>query len=103
MALQNDIESLKNLMDRGQMTAAQANVELVRIQRFRLVTNSLPQDVRRALNQAVKAGTLGHMKKDGHKPECYYHPTFDFLAKSARRQHEDEVRRAVAKVSGFGA
>ena len=103
MALQNDIESLKDLMDRGQMTAAQANVELVRIQRFRLVINSLPQDVRRALNQAVKAGMLGHMKKDGHKPECYYHPTFEYLAKGARKHHEDEIRRAVAKVSGFGA
>ena len=54
MSLQNDIESLKDLMGRGQMTAAQANVELVRIQRVRLITNSLPQDVRHALNQAVK-------------------------------------------------
>lgn len=88
-------------MGRGQMTAAQANVELVRIQRFRLVTNSLPQDVRRALNQAVKAGTLGHMKKDGHKPECYFHPTFEFLANSARRQHEDNIRHACAKVAGW--
>lgn len=101
MALQNDIESLKDLMGRGQMTAAQANVELVRIQRFRLVTNTLPQDVRRALNQAVKAGALGHMKKDGHKPECYFHPTFEFLANSARRQHEDNIRQACAKVAGW--
>ena len=101
MALQNDIESLKDLMGRGQMTAAQANVELVRIQRFRLVTNTLPQDVRRALNQAVKTGALGHIKKDGHKPECYFHPTFEFIANSARRQHEDNIRHACAKVAGW--
>lgn len=101
MAFQNDVEHLKDLMQRGEMTAAQANVELVRIQRYRLVTSPVSADVRKALNAAVKAGVLGHMKKDGHKPECYFHPTFDYLAKGARRQHEDNVLRSVAKVAGF--
>lgn len=103
MALQNDIESLKDLMGRGQMSAAQANVELVKIERFRLITGRVPQDVRRALNEAVHRGELGHMKKDGHKPECYYHPAFDFLAKAARNEHERSVLRSVQRVAGWPA
>ena len=56
MSFQNDIEHLKDLMQRDQLTAAQANVELVRIKRFRLITSKMPQDVRKALNEAVRNG-----------------------------------------------
>lgn len=101
MALQNDIEHLQDLMQRGELSADQANVELVKIKRFRLITNSIPASVRKALNQAVKNGELGHMKKEGHKPECYYHPTFDYLAKGARRNHEERIKHSLSKVAGF--
>ena len=86
---------------RGELSLDQANVELIRIQRFRLITNSLPKNVRKALNEAVKNGELGHMKKEGHKPECYYHPTFDYLAKGARRAHEESVKHCLSKVAGW--
>lgn len=91
MSRQNDIERLKDLMQRGELTAAQGNVQMVRDQRFKLIINSLTADVRKALNTAVKAGELGHMKKDGHKPECYYHPTFKYLAVEARNKREREI------------
>lgn len=99
MALQNDIEHLRDLMQREQISAAQANVRLVKIQRFRLITSTVPRDVRSALNEAVRNGELGHMKKEGHKPECYFHPTFDYLAKGARRTYEMNVLRSVAMVA----
>lgn len=103
MARQNDIERLKDLMQRGELTAAQANVQMVRNDRFRLVINGIPSDVRKALNEAVKAGVLGRLKKDGHKPECYYHPTFKYLAVAARNDREKEVlrvsRTAMARMS----
>ena len=91
MSRQNDIERLKDFMQKGELTADQANVKMVRDQRFRMVVNSLPAEVRKALNAAVKRGELGHMKKDGHKPECYFHPTFEYLAVAERKRREREV------------
>lgn len=91
MSRQNDIEHLKDLMQRGEMTADQANVQMVRNERLRLVISGLPASVRKALNAAVKTGELGHLKKEGHKPECYFHPTFKYLAVEARNKREREV------------
>lgn len=91
MGRQNDIERLKDLMQRGELSVDQANVQLVRDDRFRMVINTVPASVRRALNAAVRSGELGHMKKDGHKPECYFHPTFEYLAKAERASREREV------------
>ena len=91
MARQNDIETIKDRLHLGEITADQANVEMVRSDRFRMVINSLPASVRKALNAAVKTGELGHMKKECHKPECYYHPTFKYLAIEARNRREREI------------
>lgn len=91
MARQNDIETIKDRLHLGEITADQANVDMVRSDRFRMVINSLPASVRKALNAAVKTGELGHMKKEGHKPECYYHPTFKYLAVEARNKREREI------------
>ena len=44
---------------------------------------------------------IGHKKKDGHKPECYYHPNFEYLANAARNKHEEQVRGAVKSVYGW--
>lgn len=98
---QNTIERLQDQHDCGQLSTAEANVEMVRAQRFRLVKNRLSRDVRAALNDAVKRGNLGHMKKDGHKPEAYYHPTFDYLARAARNREAEKVMLAVKRISGW--
>lgn len=95
---QNDMETLKERLRSGELNAEQANVEKVRIQRVLLATCRIPADVRKALNAAVKRGELGHMKKDGNKPEAYYHPTFDYLAKGARAEHERSIMRALLAV-----
>jgi len=91
MSMQNNVEHLQNLMQKGQLTTDQANVQMVRDQRYRMVINSIPAAVRKVLNAAVKRGELGHMKKDGHKPECYFHPTFKYLAVAERNRREREV------------
>ena len=96
---QNDMERLKDAMAKGLMTAEQANIEKVRMQRV-LLAGRIPADVRKALNAAVKRGELGHMKKDGNKPEAYYHPTFEYLAEGARAEHERSVVRALLAVCG---
>ena len=47
---QNDLEYLKDQMQQGRMTAAQANVQKVRMQRVLLVHGRLTADHRKALN-----------------------------------------------------
>ena len=76
---QNQLESITNRMQMGELTADQANVEMVLIQRVKAAFR-VPRDTRKALSAAVKAGVLGRMKKDGHKPEVFYNPKFDHMA-----------------------
>lgn len=72
-------------LQRGLITAAAANVQLVRAERVR-VARKLSREIRQALNAAVKTGTLGHLKRDGLKPEVYYHPDFQYMAIEVRNQ-----------------
>ena len=91
---QNEIERLKDLMELGELTADQANVEKVKIARVQMVINKLPAAVRKALNSAVRSGELGHLKKDGHKPETYYHKSFEHLAIGARNTRERSIKNS---------
>lgn len=88
---QNDFEYLQDLLGRGEITPDQANVEMVKMARVKVVVNSLPSQVRTALNAAVKSGELAHKKKGGWKPEVYYHPSFEHLANSERNRIEQET------------
>jgi hypothetical protein len=100
MTRQNDIEHLVDMMQQGEMTAAEANVQMVRNERVKVVVNKLPREVRTALNEAVRNGVLAHMRKDGFKPEVYYHPTFEYMAKDARSKAERESVRILGIVAG---
>lgn len=95
---QNDQERLIEKVRSGEISADEANVEKVRIQRVLLVTSRIPASARKALNDAVKNGRLGHVKKDGYKPEAYYHPSFDYLVPGERNKHAEETLRAAARV-----
>lgn len=90
MTNDNLLDRIRDQIARGLLSADRANIELVSAERVRLVTNSIPRAVRKQLNLAVKAGELGHMKKDGHKPEAFFHPNFDFLA---RRRETKKTNR----------
>jgi len=48
---------------------------------------------------AVKDGKLGRMKKNGLKPEVFYHPTFDYVARKARNDFADNAQAALCQVS----
>jgi hypothetical protein len=98
---QNIRERLLDRMDHGELTADDANVALVRAERFRIVYR-LPANVRRALNAAVKRGELGHLPKDGLRPEAYFHPTFAYLAKVERDRIEQHAIAALRGVVASG-
>lgn len=94
---QNDMEWLQDMVQRGEMTAERANVEKVRMARVQVVSK-LPSQVRSALNAAVKTGYLAHKKKEGKKPEVYYHPNFEYLANEERNRFEKQMLEALAGV-----
>ena len=50
------------------------NAELIRIQASRVIRGKIPAQVRAELRAAVAAGYLGHIAKDGLKPEIFFHP-----------------------------
>jgi hypothetical protein len=94
---QNNLERLIDQLQRGLITADEANVQKVLNERV-LVVTKLPIEVRKALNLAVKAGRLGHMKKDGAMPEVYFHPTFKYLANEERNKAVARTIRALKAV-----
>lgn len=95
---QNLTEHFGDMVGTGKMTADEANVELVRAERVRVINGAVPAQVRRALNAAVKAGCLGHMGKQKLKPEVYYHPNFKYLANEQRDKIERESLQRIAMV-----
>lgn len=50
------------------------NVEDILARATRVIRGPVPARVRKQLSAAVKAGVLGHLKKDGLKPEIFFHP-----------------------------
>lgn len=50
------------------------NVSRILVQATHVVHGRIPAEVRRQLSAAVKAGVLGRLRKDGLKPEIFFHP-----------------------------
>ena len=91
MSIQNDVMRVKDLLQQGTITTDEANVKLVQAEIVRLITNSVSANVRKVLNAAVKAGQLGHIKKEGYKPEAYHHINGRARALELREEKEREV------------
>lgn len=84
-------------MRKGNMTVAEANVYIIQLEGVHVVTK-MDKNTRKALNEAVKNGVLGHIKSEGLKPEVYHH-------KNARENalvKRDEIARnkinAISKI-----
>ena len=89
---QNDLERIQDKLQQGLISLDEANVEMIKCQRVRLIKSKLHANTRKALNQAVRDGILGHMKKDNYKPECYYFKPFKHMADDARtREHNKAI------------
>lgn len=75
-----------------------ANVAMIRMEGVRIIRGRVPACVRKELNAAVKAGALGHLKKDGLKPEAYFHPNAIDVAKERLTSEANESIRAIQRV-----
>ncbi|HEX2753668.1 MAG TPA: hypothetical protein VHP34_11310 [Alphaproteobacteria bacterium] len=51
------------------------NVSQILCQGMRVIRGKIPLGVRKELSAAVTAGVLGRLKKDGLKPEIFFHPS----------------------------
>jgi hypothetical protein len=60
----------------------------------RVVRGRVPAEVRKELMDAVKAGILGRLKKDGLKPEIFFHPDhYHGAVERQKREAEYSVRQ----------
>lgn len=96
MDQQQALQYAKGLMDSG-MSAADANVELVRMIGVRLV-GRMDASHRAALMGAVKTGRLGRLAKDGAKPEAFFHPNAEATAREQRNAAAAATVRALLAV-----
>lgn len=100
MLKQNDFEYIQDQLKIGNIDANEANIMMVLFERVRVIEGRIPASVRKALNAAVKEGRLGHMKKDGFKPEVYYHPKFKTMAIDERNEYHNQALSSILKVCG---
>lgn len=64
----------------------------------RVIRGPIPARVRKDLREAVKAGVLGHLAKDGLKPEMFFHPYHRNSAVEQRQREVDYAVSCIAKV-----
>lgn len=62
------------------------------------VTGRMPAQVRAELRAAVKAGVLGHLKRDGLKPEVFFHPDHKNGAIERQKREAEYSIQCIAKV-----
>jgi hypothetical protein len=74
------------------------NVEAIRAQASRVVTAKIPARVRKELMDAVKAGHLGRLPKDGLKPEVFFHPDHKHGAVARQKSEALYSANCIAKV-----
>lgn len=72
------------------------NVSMIRVEGVRLCAGRIPREIRRELLDAVKAGALGHLKRDGLMPEAFFHPNSRAKALDARAR---EARAGIAAIA----
>lgn len=77
------------------------NVQNILLQATRVVTARIPAQVRKELMSAVKAAVLGHLKKDGIKPEIFFHPDHRHGAIERQKREAEYAAQCIAKVVGF--
>ena len=74
------------------------NVQNILVGATRVIRGKVPAQVRSELRAAVKAGVLGHLKKDGLKPEVFYHPDHKHGAIELQRREAEYAVGCIASV-----
>lgn len=88
------LQIARGMIENG-MSVADANVEVVRMMGVRIVSGKIDKGTRSALVAAVKTGRIGHLKRDGLKPEAFFHPNAESAAKEERSKIANAGIRAI--------
>lgn len=91
------LQIAKELVRSG-MSVQDANIEVIRMMGVRIIAGSIPSDIRKHLSSGVKAGKLGHLRKDGLRPEAYFHPNSRAKAIEKRNRIANESIDALRRV-----
>ncbi len=100
MSQQAALIEVRDALERGEIQRGQANVFMVQLQGVRIVNGPMPRQVRNELLAAVKTGELGHLKKDGLKPEAFCHK--NAIADAKEKRNEIAMRSINALRSVLG-
>lgn len=79
------------------------NVERILAQGTLVVRGRIPAQVRAELREAVRLGLLGQLKKDGLKPEVFFHPDNKHGAIERQKREAQYSVGCIAKVFVTGA
>lgn len=74
------------------------NVQNILVQGSRVIRGRVPAQVRKQLMAAVKAGALGHLKRNGLKPEIFFHPDHKGSAKEIQAREAAYAVNCIRKV-----
>lgn len=74
------------------------NVSRILSQATLVVQGRIPAQVRRELHAAVKAGVLGRLRKDGLKPEVFFHPDHKNGAIERQKREAEYAIKCIASV-----
>lgn len=74
------------------------NVSRILSQGTLVVRGRIPAQVRKELSAAVKAKVLGRLRKDGLKPEVYFHPSHKNGAIDRQKREAAYAISCIAKV-----
>ena len=101
ISMSEAIAVVQGMQEKGELEIG-PNAMVIRLMGFRIISGRIPASVRRELNDAVKAGVLGRLPKQGLKPEAYFHPNGKWNAMDARDKVAAESIEAILKVCGGG-
>lgn len=74
------------------------NVAKILAQGSRVISGRIPAQVRKDLRAAVKAKVLGHLPKDGLKPEVFFHPDRKNEARERQNREAAYSIECIAKI-----
>lgn len=96
--LKSTHEELKNVKSCFARDTYSPNVSLVRSEGCRLIKGAIPRVVRTELMAGVKKGVLGRLKKEGLKPEVFYHPDHESVAISSQTEAAIASAELISKI-----
>lgn len=98
MGQQAALAYTKDALEKGEILRGQTNVFMVQLEGVRIVSGPMPRQVRKELMDAVKTGELGHIKKEGLKPEAFFHKNARSVALEMRSKIAGESIETLRKV-----